>query len=115
MAETVASKNRRMRQDNLREALENGGHIQHVIDISEQLMKPKGLLESTDITRLKAAADIKLKIIDKYLPSLKVAEVIGNINHDHTHTHEGLQDADSRIADLLGQGTTTTNKASKPH
>jgi len=42
-------------------------------------------------------------------------EVSGNIKHDHTHKHEGLQEADSRIADLLGQGTTTTDKAPKPH
>ncbi len=75
MAETVASKNRRMRQDNLREALEKGGHIQHIVDIARQLMEPDDTLESTDITRLKAAADIKLKLIDKYLPSLKQQDI----------------------------------------
>jgi len=115
MAETVASKNRRMRQEKLREQLANGGHIQHIIDIAKQLMGQGSKLESTDITRLKAAADIKLKLIDKYLPSLKQSEINGSVQHEHTHKHEGLQDADSRIADLLRQGETATNKAPKPH
>lgn len=74
MAETRAQSNRRIRQDALREQLEAGGHIQHVVDIANKLSNPADTLESTDITRLKAAADIKLKLIDKYLPSLKQAD-----------------------------------------
>ncbi len=75
MAETVANKNRRVRQEQLREQLEKGGHVQHVVDIAKQLMEPESTLEPTDITRLKAAADIKLKLIDKYIPGLKQTEM----------------------------------------
>ncbi len=113
MAESVKQKNRTMRQDNLREALVAGGHIQHVVDISEKLRNLENTLESADIQRLTASANIKLKLIDKYLPSLKQSEISGTVNH--AHTHEGLQDANSRIADLLEQGTTPTDTAPKPH
>jgi len=75
MAETVKSKNRKMRQENLREQLAAGGHVQHVLDIADKLSEPEAKLESTDIQRYKAAADIKLKLIDKYLPSVKHSDV----------------------------------------
>jgi len=40
-------------------------------------------------------------------------EVTGNINH--VHKHEGLQDADTRIREILGQGEAASNPAPKPH
>jgi len=75
MAETVKSKNRRMRQEALREQLSKGKHIEHVVDIAKKLSEPSSTLEATDIQRYKAAADIKLKLIDKYLPGLKLLEI----------------------------------------
>jgi len=42
-------------------------------------------------------------------------DINGSVQHEHTHKHEGLQDADSRIAELLRSGEKATNKASKPH
>jgi len=60
----------------LREQLSQGKHIEHVIDISNKLANLKGEdLNSTDANRLKAAADIKLKLIDKYLASLQSVEM----------------------------------------
>lgn len=75
MAETVKFKNRRIRQENLREQLSQGKHVEHVIEISEKLREPESPLEPADIQRLKASADIKLKLIDKYLPSLKQVDM----------------------------------------
>ena len=75
MAETVKSKNRRMRQELLREQLSAQGHVQHVVDITNKLSELDAPLEQLDVQRLKAAADIKLKLIDKYLPSLKQTDV----------------------------------------
>ncbi len=88
MAETVANKNRRVRQDALREQLSQQGHVQHVIDIARQLMEPEGKLEALDITRLKAAADIKQKLIAKYLPDTKFVEIEADIQGDVTFTWE---------------------------
>lgn len=100
MPKTVRDKNRKMRQDQLREQLVAGGHIQHVVDISEKLRKDedeykKGedkKLDSLDIQRLKAAADIKLKLIDKYLPTMKETDL--NMGGELTVTIGGV-DADT--------------------
>jgi len=75
MAETVANKNRRIRQDALREQLSKGKHVDHVIEIARKLSEPNAALEATDIQRYKAAADIKLKLINKYLSDVKQADI----------------------------------------
>jgi hypothetical protein len=75
MAETRAQQNRKIRQDALREQLAAKGLVQHVLEISNKLQEPEVPLEPNDIQRLRAAADIKLKLIDKYLPSLKGVEL----------------------------------------
>ena len=74
MAKTRAQENRAIRQEALRESLAAGGHIQHVVDISNKLCELSNELDSSDVTRLKAAADIKLKLVDKYLASLQSVE-----------------------------------------
>ena len=68
-------KNRRIRQEALREQLSNGGHVQHVVDIAKKLQDGYLELEATGIAALKAAADIKLKLIGKYIPDLKSVEI----------------------------------------
>ena len=72
-----ANKNKAIRAKALREQLSAQGHVQHVIDISNKLADLDDILETTDITRLKAAADIKCKLITKYLPDLKAVEMSG--------------------------------------
>ena len=74
---TRKNANRALRQENLREQLSAQGHVQHVIDISNKLSDLDDPLEPVESTRLKAAADIKLKLINKYLPDLKAMEVTG--------------------------------------
>ncbi len=74
---TRAQRNRAVRQEALREQLAAGGHIQHVVDIAQKLSDVGTSIEPTDVQRLKAAADIKLKLIDKYLGSVKSVEVTG--------------------------------------
>ena len=78
-----ANENRRIRQEALREQLASQGHVQHVIDISEKLQTLSVELDGLQIQRLRAAAEIKKNLIDKYLPSLKatdlsVSDVDGN-------------------------------------
>ena len=115
MAATAVHKNRNIRKEALREQLSQQKHVQHVIDIADKLSNPDSELESTDIQRYAKAADIKLKLIDKYLPSLKQSEINGSVQHDHTHNHEGLQDANTRIGEILGRGKAAGDTASKPH
>jgi hypothetical protein len=82
MGATVAAKNRKVRQESLREQLAAGGHVQHVIDISKKLSDQYTDLESSQIQALRAAADIKLKLIGKYLPDLKATEITGADGED---------------------------------
>lgn len=79
---TAKNRNRKIRQDNLRESLAAGGHIQHVIDIADQLTNLSNELKALDVKRLKAAADLKIKLIDKYLPGLKSVEISGGLTLD---------------------------------
>lgn len=72
--ESRANANKRIRQEALRDQLTAGGHVQHVIDIAEKLQDLAEELDALKIQRLRAAAEIKLKLIAKYLPDLKSIE-----------------------------------------
>lgn len=77
MGATAAHKNRKIRQEALRDQLASQGHVQHVIEISEKLSNLDEELDALAIQRLKAAADIKKGLISKYLPDLKATEISG--------------------------------------
>ena len=77
MAATAAAKNKALRQNALREQLSNQKHVEHVIEISKKLHKQHIELEPSHIQALRAAAEIKLKLINKYLPDLKAMELSG--------------------------------------
>ena len=78
MGTTAANKNRAIRQEALREQLSNQGHVQHVTDIAKKLTDLDNELDSTQVQRLKSAADIKLKLIGKYLGDVKAIELSGD-------------------------------------
>ena len=93
---TRAQANRKIRQDALREQLSQGKHVEHVIDIANNLSNVEEKLEATEVVRLKAAADIKLKLINKYLPDLKAVEITHEDDEDappvevHFHVKEAI-------------------------
>lgn len=78
MGTTALHKNRAIRQQALREQLSKGKHVEHVLDIADKLSDPLSTLEPIDVQRYKAAADIKLKLISKYLPDLRSMELTGD-------------------------------------
>jgi len=77
-----ANENRRIRQEALREQLSQGKHVEHVIEISNTLLDLTEDLDSLQIQRLKAAADIKKGLIAKYLPDMKMidVDVVGSVS-----------------------------------
>jgi len=77
MAKTRAQLNRAARQDSLRELLSQQGHEQHLIDTIEKLSDPDLEFDSLWIQRLKASADLRLKLMAKYIPDLKSTELTG--------------------------------------
>lgn len=74
MAKTRAQQNRAIRQEALREQLAAQGHHEYVLEIARKLREPD---EDTNVQALKAAADIHLRLVDKYLPGLKSIEHSG--------------------------------------
>lgn len=74
---TSKDRNRRIRQDALREQLSQGKHVEHVIEIANKIANEALDLDALMVQRLKAAAEIKCKLISKYLPDLKAVEVTG--------------------------------------
>lgn len=69
-----AQQNKAIRKEALREQLSAQGHVQHVNDIADKLLDLTKELDQVEVQRLKAAADIKNKLISKYLPDLKSVE-----------------------------------------
>jgi hypothetical protein len=75
MAATRAHKIRAERQEALREMLSKKCTVEQVIEISNKIAELGGELDALAVTRLKAAADLKMKLISKYL--VKAVEISG--------------------------------------
>lgn len=69
-----AEENRAIRRQALREQLQNQGHIQHVVEIAEELRNLNREYSALEIQRLSKVIDTKLKLINKYLPDDKEAQ-----------------------------------------
>lgn len=70
-----AEENRAIRQEALRESLSAGGHIQHVLDICQDLDDLTIDMDGVAVQRKRAVIDTKLKLIGKYLPDTKSVEL----------------------------------------
>lgn len=79
MAATAANKNRKIRQDALREQLSKQKHVEKVIEIAKKLNEQAASLESTHIQSLRASADLHMRLVNKYLPDLKATELSGAV------------------------------------
>ena len=77
MAATNVAKQRSMRQEQLRELLSKQKLVEKVIDTAKKLDEQGASLEQNELQALKASADIRLKLINKYLPDLKSQEITG--------------------------------------
>jgi hypothetical protein len=93
VARTRAQENRAIRQEALREQLAGQGHVQHVVDIATKLGDPNSELDSVMSSRLKAAADLRLKLISKYLGDVKAVEVSGEGGEALTINVQSFKDA----------------------
>lgn len=80
MAQTRSAKNKAIRQENLREQLAAQGHVQQVVNIAKKLNRDGNKMKATTIQAKIAAANIHLKLINKYLPDLKQVEIEGDID-----------------------------------
>lgn len=74
---TAKEKNKLIRAEDMRERIKQANLITDVIDISNKLMT--GGINQTEGQQMKAAADIKLKLLNKVLPELKAVEQSGGV------------------------------------
>ena len=81
-----ANSNRKIRQDEYRELLSKQGHLQHVIDICDELNDLTKEMEPLDVQRKSKVIDTKLKLINKYCPDLKSVEMTGEGGNELTIT-----------------------------
>jgi hypothetical protein len=72
-----ADANKAIRQAALREQLAAQGHVQHVVEIASKMRDLSQELDTLEVSRLKGAADLHLKLINKYLGDIKSNEVTG--------------------------------------
>ena len=77
--QTRAQSNRAIRQEALREQLSSQGHVQHVIKILGKI-EALNAVDSTfsnDLAKYKVANEQRMKLVNKYLPDLKLQELVG--------------------------------------
>lgn len=74
----VELRNRQLRQESLRDLLSKGKHVEQVVKNVKDIEDLKDALDTEQVNRLKIATDIRLKLINKYLPDLKNIEVAGD-------------------------------------
>jgi len=75
MAKSRKDQNRAIRQESLREYLSNQEHLRGVSQLIEKIEVSS---DSFEVTKYKTAAELKLKLVNKYLPDLKSTELTGD-------------------------------------
>ena len=85
-----AQANRRMRQESLREYLQERGSVQHLIDLIEKVeaLEPSDPDFDKQLSKLKVSMDQRQKLLGKYLPELKATEMdlSADVTVDHPHS-----------------------------
>jgi len=74
---SAAQRNRKLRQDALREQLSQQKHEEQVIGIIEDLTNSELEFDSLMIRRKEIALNAHLKLMAKYIPDLKSQELTG--------------------------------------
>jgi len=100
-----ADENKSIRQEALREQLASKGLMQQAIEIANKLEDLNIDLEPADAHRLKASADIKMKLVAKYMPDMKSVEHSGEIA-----TNDATELSDSQLLNIATSGSTGTTK-----
>ena len=88
---TAAQRNRAIRQEALREQLSQQKHVEQVVENIEKIEDVEGFIKKkineglkieqiiplvkSNTERLKTATELRLKLVNKYLPDLKASEV----------------------------------------
>ena len=75
-----ANKRRESSQEEMRAKLASQGHIDRAVDIVEKMDNPS--LDLADIQILDKAFNARMRLVDKYLPSIKAIDLNASIDLD---------------------------------
>lgn len=81
--ENVATRNRKAKQEALRDYLEGRGLVQHIFELLEKIEDESTDIDANLLARYKTGIDTRLKLVNKYLPDLKHSEVDHGIQEDN--------------------------------
>lgn len=110
MTMSRADKNRQIRKDALREQLREQGHVQHVVDLIGKIEADN--CSASDLQRYKTAAELRLKLIAKYIPDLKAIEHSGEIDLNNSITHESVKEYSiEELKEIAGNKVAQLNRA----
>lgn len=101
---TRRQENKSIREEALREQLRAKGLVQQILVIADKLEDLATTLEPNDVVRLKASADIKKALVNKYLPDLKAIEHTGEITH-----YDASKLTDSELAAIATASSARTD------
>ena len=68
------NRNKAVRQEALREQLQAQGHVQYIVENITKIEDLTADIDHNEAQRLKAATELRLKLVNKYLPDLKAVE-----------------------------------------
>lgn len=91
------SRNRKVRQEALRDQLSAQGHVQHVVELLDRIADPDDTQADEMLARWKVVLDTKLRLIGKYLPDLKSVEHTGDGSDPITEALNYIRDRDSSL------------------
>lgn len=93
---STMTRQRHERQEALREYLSERGKVNYIFDNIEKLEEQYMDLEASQIQALAKATEIRMKLVDKYLPSEKYLELQGQLDTRTTVIRKDLSgNADS--------------------
>lgn len=90
--DNVATRNRKAKQEALRDYLESRGLVQHIFELLEKIEDESTDVDANLLARYKTGIDTRLKLVNKYLPDLKQTELIGDPDQPLTHRLQSLSD-----------------------
>lgn len=72
---TARDRNRRIRQEALREQLAAQGHEQHIVEILGKFMDESEVIQPEMVDRYKVVLQTKLQLLKKYIPDLAASHI----------------------------------------
>lgn len=101
MGATVKARNRKVRQEELREFISQQGKLSYVFDNIKKIENLNEPLDQAELKRLEIATNTRVRLLEYYMPKQKSIE----LSQDPENPISDLGDSElkAQIAELLGK------------